>query len=89
METNDLHPSRINIYGWVVMIKRTEDSQWFAGYSDADHPGLPEHHEFLETAQATVEHLRKHGVTARIAGLLQEDRDNEPKEADNEQTSEE
>lgn len=89
MESNDLHPARINIYGWVVIMKQSEDSQWSAGHSDAEHPGLPEHHEFLETAQATVDHLRKHGITARIAGLLQEDRDNEPREEQDEQASEE
>jgi len=67
---NDLHPSRVNIYGWIVLHKNSE-GVWQAA-TDSEHSGLPEHHEFIEVAQQQADYLREKGVTARIAGLIME-----------------
>lgn len=69
-EMEDLHPSKVNVYGWVVLHK-TEDGVWQVN-PDEKYPGLPEHEEFLEVAQDRARYLRAKGITARVLGLLQD-----------------
>ena len=69
-EREDLHPSKVNVYGWVVLHK-TKDGMWQVN-PDAKYPGLPEHEEFLEVAQDRANYLRTNGITARVLGLLQD-----------------
>ena len=69
-EMEDLHPSKVNVYGWVVLHK-TEDGVWQVN-PDEKYPGLPEHEEFLEVAQDRANYLRAKGITARVLGLLQD-----------------
>ena len=69
-EMEDLHPSKVNVYGWVVLHK-TEDGVWQVN-PDEKYPGLPEHEEFLEVAQDRATYLRAKGITARVLGLLQD-----------------
>jgi hypothetical protein len=69
-DQEDLHPNKVNVYGWVVLHK-TEDGVWQVN-PDEKYPGLPEHEEFLEVAQERAAYLRMKGITARVLGLLQD-----------------
>ena len=69
-EMEDLHPNKVNVYGWVVLHK-TEDGVWQVN-ADEKYPGLPEHEEFIEVAQERAAYLRMKGITARVLGLLQD-----------------
>ena len=69
-EQEDLHPNKVNVYGWVVLHK-TEDGVWQVN-PDEKYQGLPEHEEFLEVAQERAAYLRMKGITARVLGLLQD-----------------
>lgn len=66
----DLHPNKVNVYGWVVLHK-SEEGMWQVN-PDEKYPGLPEHEEFLEVAQERAAYLRMKGITARVLGLLQD-----------------
>lgn len=71
MMSKDLHPNRVNVYGWVVLVKSLESELWEVA-TDEKYPGLPEHHEFIETAMDSAYHLRRAGILTRVCGLLQE-----------------
>lgn len=59
--------TELAIWGFAVLVKGP-DGNWSVK-SDADYPDIPEHHELIECAEDAVEHLRKHGVNARLAGI--------------------
>jgi hypothetical protein len=65
----DLHPLRLNVYGYCITIQR--DDHWRIDPGD-QYRNLPAHYAFAEEALERLLFLRSQGLQCRLAALLAE-----------------
>lgn len=64
----------INVYGYMVVYKRSEDAKWTVDQDD-EYRHLPAHYLSNEEALDRAEFLRQKGVLVRVAALVAESTD--------------